>query len=160
MKRVLLILTIGSQVLGCSISAFKSEYAVSAEETLTPSEIMSSIEISTPNIADGITASEIKLVLRSAAGTPVVGEEMTLSMNGLQNVLVPCSKSDKNGLSTCRVYSTHAELKRVIVKGKVTLWKDVTFNSVSPYKRAVGIVSGTTSGTLVGGQKIIAASGR
>lgn len=120
--QTILILSLSFTLVACNSTTIPVE---------TPSEETSFIEISPNNIADGITASEVIVVLKTSFGLPISGLNIALHVSGKNNALVPCSITDAQGRSSCRIYSTFAEVKKVTVKAKITLSRNVYFHSKS-----------------------------
>lgn len=97
--------------ISCGNHTGHSEAELSS--SVGPDISLSQITISSPNIADGVTPTEIKLHLMNAKGKAVVGLKPLLTASGHHNVIVPCTVSDDQGYSVCKLYSSSAEHKSV-----------------------------------------------
>lgn len=118
------------------------------------------MEISSPNIADGITETLVQLKFKSKQGLPVADVSTEFQVSGSGNSLVPCSLSDLVGASVCRVISTTAEMKTITCRwGSHEMSREVEFIRPRPSTMLVSIVSGGSVQTHPQGQKIMATSG-
>lgn len=124
-----------------------------------PSAIYSKLRVSSPNWANGMTAADITIELVNDDGKPVVGVAVSLSVSGEENVVTPCPVSDSRGLIRCRLYSTRAEWKNILVKGGITLTKQTEFLGVAPFKSSFAVVSAGASARLPAGHKFVTSAG-
>lgn len=125
------ILIISFTLVSCgdgSLTALK-EKVVPGNFDSGASDIMSTIHVSYPSIADGVTATEVTVTLKSARNMPVVDEHVSIEVTGNDNVIIPCSKTNSTGVSKCRVYSTLAEIKKIMVIEPLPLQRDVVFEA-------------------------------
>lgn len=145
-------------LVACSQSSFDAEMANSPLEDV-PSAAMSKVIISSPNVADGMSPAEVRLLLRNARGAAIRGLKLKLRVSGSENVVVPCSESDHNGNSSCKIYSTLAEAKVVSLDGFSELKAPAVFDKVKPFRSSVGITSSGSTERLTTGHRITSASG-
>jgi hypothetical protein len=77
----------------------------------------SGITSTSPIVADGTSASIITISLRNAANNPVTGfaPTFTATDTGATNGYGPCTPSDANGIATCSLTSTTAEIKTLVL---------------------------------------------
>lgn len=150
MKTMDVLFILGSvSLVGCEKALFQ------AKLSKIPSAQNSLMKVSTPNVADGQTASEVTLVLKNDAGEVLPDVQMNLTVTGDENVIVPCSVSDTNGIARCRVYSTTAEVKTYVAAGAITLTKNVPFDPARPYRSLMNVVGSGDMVVTPAGQKIV-----
>jgi Bacterial Ig-like domain (group 1) len=157
-KKISGLFAMGLLLAGCGRSSFLNGQPL-APKNLTPSLKVSNVQISPYNVADGISAAEVTITLKNDQGDPIQGATTQLSVSGGDNVIVPCTASDANGISRCRVYSTRAEIKTFSFAGALLAAKDVEFLATRPQRAAFSFVGSASVQTLPGGQKIISSSG-
>ena len=159
-----LVLVSGFQV-ACSRSSFdagleSSPRAVTPDDDTIVDVTKSSMTVGGEQIADGATAAEITLILRNINNHSLVNIQMVLEVSGSQNVVIPCTASDAQGHSHCRVYSTRAEVKTVRAIATVTLQTTMTFVDPNPSSSAFQIVSSAgDSEVSMSGPRLVATSG-
>jgi adhesin/invasin len=102
----------------------------------------SSISGTGPVIANGVNHSIISIMLKDSQGLPVPGETPTFTATDTNstNIYGACSSTDSNGLSTCLLASTKAEIK--------------TLTLVSPISKIDGIVIFTSDNADVANSTI------
>lgn len=156
MKKLVMatILVIGS---GCTPSYFSvQEYT---EKYLEADPNMSSISISSPNIADGNSDTIITVNLMSNANEPIKDAAIELRVTGSMNVLSACTKTNSQGDSTCRVKSFVAETKNVFVTSPVSLRSWFVMKAPHIGNSLFGFVASGEIQRAVTGHKIISTSG-
>jgi hypothetical protein len=72
-------------------------------------------------VADGTTASAVRIVLADRQGQPVVGVTPTFSASGHGNLYGACSATDASGLSTCTLRSTVGEEKTLRITSPIAV---------------------------------------
>ncbi len=154
LKLTVLMISFGS--VACSQSAFDNGIPKAG---MVPSATKSWMKVSAPNYADGSSPAEITIGVMNADGDPVPGVAMELSASGVNNTIIPCTTSDANGLSRCRLYSTRAEFKEVTALGLIKLKKDVEFEPLRPQMNSMAVVTSGDSVFLPGGQRVVSSSG-
>lgn len=142
---------------GCLRASFAPGIPTTTD--MKPSALTSKMTVSEPNVADGITAADITLEIRSAGNVPISGALMNIQSTGSQNVVVPCSASNANGISRCKLYSTKAEWKTVVAVGSIQLSKSTEFVAPSPSLSLFQFVSSGNAQVLPTGHKITSTSG-
>lgn len=95
--------------------------------TPSASAAMSTLVVTSDNVADGLTPAQVTLLIRTASGEPVQGARMALLVSGSQNVVIPCGLTDHRGFSQCRIFSTKAEQKTIVAKGIIDLKAQTIF---------------------------------
>lgn len=145
----------------CSRAAFDSQKPQNPvpTETQTPSSETSRIRASSPSWADGATATEVILEIRDKSGNAISGVVMALSVTGSGNVASPCSATDQNGMSSCRVFSTVPELKTIEAKGTIRLVTQSEFRRLPNSPSTFGVVSAGEIAELPSGHRIISSVG-
>lgn len=159
---LMLVTLVAMSLLGCSNSSFDAFLEPDPPETINaelPSPEMTEIEISNDNVADGITPALVNLRIRSANGNPVEGVTMEISVSGSDNVVVPCTASDKKGQSRCMVYTTQAGLKSLKLTGVFSMTSSVMFMAPKPLRSNFAFVSTAVDMRLPSGRRVIATSG-
>ncbi|KYG65533.1 hypothetical protein AZI86_00185 [Bdellovibrio bacteriovorus] len=159
---VMLMTLVTLSILGCSNSSFDAFIAPEVPETINaeaPSADMTEINISNDNVADGITPALVNLRIRSATGNPVEGVTMGISVSGPDNVVVPCTTSNKQGQSRCMIYTTRAGLKSLKLTGAFSLVSSVMFIAPKPLRSNFAFVSTAVDMRLPSGRRVIATSG-
>jgi hypothetical protein len=144
---------------GCSQSSFDATMSRSADE-MTPSAEMSKIIVSSPNVADGMSPADVRLELRNAKGKPIPHLKTNIQVSGSENVIVPCSESDDNGNSSCKLYSTWAEEKSISLSGMSEIKAQTMFHKVSPFKSSLAITATGSQERLTTGHRIISSGGQ
>lgn len=145
-------------LFGCKRSVFNAEQRFSTHVS-GPSLTWSSMTISPDSIADGITATEVTLIIKNAKGDPLVGISMDLTVSGSQNTIVPCSLSDINGASKCLVYSTVSENKLIQATGSLTFQQMTFFSQPTISKSSFAIVSSGDNVLIPSGHRVISTVG-
>ncbi len=144
--------------IGCSKASFNPSRPGTVASG-DASELMSKIEVTDNNIADGTTPAEVTLIVMSQSGAPVVGAEMSISVTGYENVIIPCTKTNELGRSRCKIYSTRSERKRITARGGITLSTDTWFHAPNPTRSSFAIVSSGSSEILPSGHLMITTGG-
>lgn len=148
-------------LMACHNSAFDS--AMSVVEPIMdphmPSAEKTEISISDDNFADGVTPALVQVKLKSGMGAPVVGANIGIEVSGTNNVVVPCTSSDQQGLSKCWVYTTKAEIKRIRITGAINKTADLSFQPPLPLRNNFAFVSAATDQKLPSGHRIISTAG-
>jgi hypothetical protein len=127
-----------------SLTALK-EKVVSGNLDSDASDALSSIAVSYPNIADGMTATEVSVTLKSINNQPMVNKRVEIWVTGNDNVIVPCTMTNTIGVAKCRVYSTLAEIKKIsLVYPPIPLAQDVTFEPMQITTHFGDIVSSSS----------------
>ena len=157
-NRFSLIAVLGLTIAACGRSSFLNGQPTAPRST-TPSQKVSNVQISQNNVADGVTAAEVTVTLKNDQGEPIVNAPMILTVSGSDNVVVPCTNTDANGISRCRVYSTRAETKTFTFTGSMSIVKDVDFFTTRPQRAAFSFVGSAAVDVLPSGHKIISSSG-
>ena len=111
-------------LLGCGIA--RNSISIKPAKDV-PSAVMSSIIVTSNNIADGTTPAQVTLFIRTSSGKPAVGIPLILSVSGSENVVLPCGLTDRRGIAQCRFFSKKAESKMVVVKGGINLSAPTNF---------------------------------
>ncbi|MBL7544384.1 MAG: hypothetical protein JNL11_11255 [Bdellovibrionaceae bacterium] len=124
-----------------------------------PSLKTSSMDISSPNVADGINPAIVTLHLKTEDDKPVTGLQMGLQVSGSGNIIVPCTPSDNLGQSECQIYSFKAEIKKVSTVGTITMKEETIFQRPPVSKSTFGIVSSGHFETHSSGINIVSMSG-
>lgn len=124
-----------------------------------PFESKCSIVVPDDNVADGQTPSDIILEVMNKAGQPIPNKDMSITLSGDNNVVLPCTPTDALGRCRCRVYSTKAEIKTVRVGGFVSTSKAVQFHYRGAQRNAADIVTSGGRELLSSGEKIISSTG-
>ena len=124
-----------------------------------PSLANSKMVITANNVADGMTPAQVTLEIRSASDVPLEGVKMTLTVTGDNNVIVPCTVTDANGLSSCKVYSTKAEQKSITAWGAINLSEDTQFTRPRFSRSMLSFVGGASMQKLSSGHKIFTTTG-
>ncbi|MEN0058045.1 MAG: Ig-like domain-containing protein [Bdellovibrio sp.] len=139
----------------------QSEFLPIASKILSdePDAARCNMDISTPNIADGITPTMVTLNIRDKRGNPLAGIKLTLNVSGSNNVIVPCSSSNEDGISHCKVLSTTAERKTFRTEGAVELTAQVLFQAPPPTRMLFSVVSSGSVQYTNDGHKIMVSNG-
>ncbi len=144
-------------LISCSPAAFDT-VKPTTDTTLSPrapSLVYSTITVTGPSIADGITPTLVTVKLMDQNNTPIVGALLQMTVSGMQNVVVNFTPSNQNGLAYGKIYSSFAEIKTVTAIGQITLNKQLIFNRVSYTRSVIGITSSGNVQRAVTGQKFI-----
>ncbi len=154
-----LVLIFGSSLVltACGQASFDPFRPMATD--MSPSPSMSSMEISPDNIADGITPATVTIKIQTSNGQPLAGTKMNLEVTGSNNVIVPCTATDANGIARCRIYSTKSESKTARAVGPIHLTAETMFKAPRPSRSAVAFVSAGSVETLPTGQKIKVTAG-
>jgi|GEM_PF-5108255 Bacterial Ig-like domain (group 1). len=124
-----------------------------------PSLEHSRMNVTANNVADGMTPAQVTLEIRSASDIPLAGVNMTLTVTGDNNVIVPCTTTDANGLSSCKIYSTKAEQKSITAWGSINLKSDTQFTRPRFSRTMLSFVGGASMQKLASGHKIFTTTG-
>lgn len=124
-----------------------------------PSHVHSKLLVSSPNWANGMSAAEITLELKNDDGNPVVGVSVNLSASGSENVLTTCPPSDRRGFIRCRLYSTRAEWKKIVVSGGISFEHTTEFLPIAPFKSSFAVVSAGSYTRLPSGHRFLTSLG-
>ena len=152
----LAVLAMTVSTVACSRSSFDNGIPKAGN---VPSQLKSSMSISTPNYADGSSPAEVTINVMNADGDPVWGVKLRLESTGVDNTIVPCTTSDENGISRCRIYTTRAEWKDLRALGPIELEGGTVFQPIRPQMNSLAVVTSGESVVLPGGQRVISTSG-
>lgn len=161
---VLVVVAMASVQVACSRSSFDAGMATEPKTAVPDSTSISgsksTISVSTDQVADGSSPAEVTLTLRTYGNEPVVGVQMGLEVSGSNNVIIPCSTSDDQGQSRCRIYSTTAETKTVKAVGEITLQANTRFTEAMASSSAFQIVSSSGDDEVQpSGPRLVATAG-
>ncbi len=123
---------------GCA----RSEFTVPAStQDLTLDSKATSISVSNENVADGMTETVVSLVLRNKSMKPLPGLKINLAVSGSGNLVAPCTVSNTNGESWCRLLTTVAETKMFVFSGALEAAMPIVFNPPKPMRSLMAFVS-------------------
>ncbi len=160
---VLVVVAVASIQVACSRSSFDAGMA--KEPKVVPdsnsiSASKSTIAVTTDQFADGASAAEVTITLRTGESEPVVGLQMSLEVSGSNNVVTSCSVSDSHGVSRCRIYSTTAETKTVKAVGEIVLVANTRFIEQLSSSSAFQVVSSSVDDEVSpSGPRLVATAG-
>lgn len=153
--KILALIALTQVLMACQNSSFDPNMAGQLSESDEVSAEKSSMTVTSHNVADGITAAVVELKLRTKTDKPVVGLKLSLTASGRDNVIIPCTVSDANGMSWCRVLSTYAEVKELKTWGPISLMAQARFEEPRPLRSSFAVVSSGWQGRLPSGHRII-----
>lgn len=154
LKASALVLTIASSV-ACSRSQF--DFQVPGEKG--PSTKFSKITVPEQNVADGITPLLIEIQLYDEKHDPVPNVRLSLEVTGEENVIVPCTPTNAQGLARCWVFSTRAQWKSIRAVGSIILTSQSQFLEPAPYRSSFQFVASGFAETLPSGHKFVTSAG-
>lgn len=160
--KTLTLITIATIIVGCNKAVFDPLLPTSPTAKIndaTPSLKYSKLQVSSPNMADGVNPANVTIILKTENNEPIVGYKISIKVSGSQNTIVPCTETNEDGKSVCWIYSSKAEEKEVRTVGAIELVEDTTFLPPAPIRSTFAIVSSGSFITMPTGQRIISASG-
>lgn len=88
-----------------------------------PSISTSSVATTGPTVADGTSESSILVTLRDAHSNPVSGELPVFTATNTQsrNTITACGLTNSSGQSTCKLKSTYAETKSILLTSPLSI---------------------------------------
>lgn len=143
--------------LACEKSAFDAWAPLLDDDT--PSLLTSTMDLSIPAIADGVSSVTIVISLKNAAAKPLVGKVVSLSVSGTGNIISACPMTDSLGATRCYLRSTWAEQKMVTAVSKIKMSKQVVFTTSSGALGLAGIVTSGGTHQSASGHKVTSTSG-
>lgn len=156
-KKVLSIGIATATLTGCTPSEFVPPMALSSVSEVDA--VMSTMTIDAPNIADGISVTNITLNLRDKKGQGMPGLTMTLTVSGSNNTIIPCTVSNASGRSECQIMTTTSEMKHIQVVGMPGMTASVWFSKPSPTMTLFSLVSAGAQQTAPSGHKFLVTTG-
>lgn len=119
----------------------------------------SKVMVSSPSLSDGVTPTEVSVQLYDELGKPVANRAVDVQVTGNHNAWVPCTKTNAQGIARCKLYSTVAENKNIILLTPVSIIKTVTFVEPKHTQLLSDIVPATTFELQSQNQQLIANAG-